>query len=339
MAKHIANLGGLASIFVVSSFGRGEAVIELSSEFIRTPINEALMELESTWVPVLDGSLSTSAFEQAVMDIKSQFNFIHITQYVSASQSSSDEVNLVSNLQHNISIQSTVKRVTDQSVTQELTVSQDTPSNLITELEVSQIVTALTAVASNNTVQIIDILEFNVNLVRDLQSDLEITSEISGFKVFANGGIVPIPESDPVDTQVCETISRASQFTITEPLSTDSVSMRHPIIGDILEVNALTVDRNSRGNVDLSFVPTLLNKYIVRRMKFESINTTIKNALQSFLRQHAGLRMSIITPEGTIIFGYVTNLDTLFIDQSINNPSCADDGLWEFELIFVKEVV
>lgn len=337
-----ANMGGLSSSFVVSSFGRGEAIMALSSEFIRTPLNEAVMSLSSTWVPILDGSISTSTFEEAIMGMSSQFNFIQITQGIAATQSSSDFINLLKPLQDDITIGSVVKRVSDVSIIQPMGLTHETPDNLLSAFEVAQAIAFSGGLGVEHALELSQLIDFNVNLVRPLQSDLGITSDISGFKVYTNGSVAPIPpQSIPVADQTCEPLDRAPEFIITELVSGDTVTMKHPVIGDILEVNSLTIDKSSRGNVDLSFVPPLHNQFIVRRLQFQSVPRGIKTAYQGFLQRHAGLRMSIITPEGKTIFGHVTNLDTEFTDQSRNlrDTECFDPELqnpWSFEMLFLE---
>lgn len=334
----LANMGGLSSRFKYTSFGRGEAIMALDSEFNRTPLNEAVMTISSTWVPILDGSISTSAFEDAVMGISSQFNFIQISHGIVAAQDNDNLIDLTRPLQDTIVIGSIVKRVTDQEVTHSMGLTQGTPDNILTAFEVAQIVSVSSGTGIANAIELAQVITFNVNLARPVTHDLGIKSETSGFKVFADGRVKSIPESDPE----CKPLDRPNEFTVVEPNSSDSVTMKHPIIGDVFEVNSLTVDKSSRGNVDLSFVPPLHNQYIVRRLQFKDINRKLKNSYQNFLKAHAGLLMYITVPEGGIEYGHITNLETLFTDESSNliETGCdiEETEQWDFEMIFVREV-
>lgn len=338
---HIADLGGLSGVFNLQELGYGTASLELSGVFDPNPINVATLSLTGSWVPITNNSIVPFSKQQGDLELKTQFNFVHITQSISTSQSNSDLLSILRNVDSAIIIDSKIKRVYDVEVQQDLTLGQDTPIGVINSLEVAQVVTAELNVGAETVLQLAQSIAFNVSILNRPQTDFEITQELSGYKQLSTGGVIPIPtDGGDVDQLECDTISRPALFTITEPLSTDSVTMKFPEIGDVIDINTIVIDKESRGHVDLSFVPDLRNQYIVRRMTFRGISTTLKNAYQDFLRDHAGLKMSITIPEGGTILGYVSNLDAVYTDESNNNyePDCLDKGFWTFEMIFVKEV-
>lgn len=341
---HLADLGGLSGILKLHPRIFGTASMSLTGAYNKTPVNAAHMGLGGTLTPTTDGSLvPLNGAEPATMVLKSQFNFLQITQSISTSQDPDDSKELLRPIQSDIAISHSVKRVTDESIIQTMFVAQEEAPALASNIEILQAVVAESGITIANPFEVAQALTFNLTLLRPLTSDFQINQGLSGFKQFPSGGTEPLPPvgGAPVDTQDCNSISRPSLFKIEEPISGDFIEMKYPIIGDIISVNSLTVNAESRGHVDLSFVPLLTNQFVLRRLTFQNVRTTIKNNYQSFLRSRAGLRMSITTPEGGIVFGYVSNLGATFTDQSINinDPACLSaDGAWEFELIFVEEV-
>lgn len=340
---HLADMGGLHGSLTFLPTYYGEASIGISGQLNVSRLTEAKLEIKG----ILLGSnqdflVPANTAEAASIGIKGQFNFVQLTQPIATSQTQLDNKDYLRNLSSTFALSQYLKRVTDETVSQPMSLGQDTPQSLLSSIEVAGAIAAFKDTLSISVLELSQLISFNLTLLRPLQTDIVLGNNLSGFKILASGGVIPTPPpaGAPVDQLECDNIVRADDFEIIELVSLDSYTMRHPDIGDSILVNSLTIDESSRGNVDLSFVPDLLNQHIIRRLTFSNIPSAKKNEYQDFLRQHGGLRMSITVPEGGTVNGYITNLDTTFTDESTNNPdpACPDSGAWTFQILFVEEV-
>ena len=336
MPTHIANMGALTAQLTLQRLSSGEATMELSASLTPGPINVAEMNLDGS----LTGNNSNLVVampptEANLGELNAQYNVVNINQPISAGQNTDDGSVLNESVGHSISIGSSAHKVTEVTITQPLGLSQEPANALLTPLTVAQALAFSYGWGFEAVIAISHALSYTTELIRTGDSEIIIDHGITGYKELPNGTILPIPAQE-----VCEDIltTRPANFLITELDSLDSVEMKQPDIGDTIQVESLTVDQSSRGLIDLSFVPTLRSQYIIRNLPFTSISNSKKNEFQVFLKQYLGKKMSITTPEGTIVNGYVINPEAIYTDNSAVKTNCPGGSqLWDFDILFLVE--